>query len=141
MQYNHRFGIISDKLIQKAVNGVRSNKYKPVDYDKLRLLAAEKKFSAHKSLLKVKKIEQLSKQSKENNLIKQHKLVWNKELLRLNNLRKRLQSDVDLHRGVNLTQGNPCCSLFEDFEDFEASLDVEFSKFKSSTTEPVWNLR
>lgn len=131
----------TDKLVQKAINGVRSNKYKAVDYDKLRLLAAEKKFAAQKSLLKVKKIEQLSKQSKENNLVKQHKLVWNKELIRLNNLRKRLQSDVDLHRGVNLTQGNPCCSLFEDFEDFEASLDVEFSKFKTSTTEPVWNLR
>jgi hypothetical protein len=53
------------KLINKAVNGIRSNKYKPVDYDKLRLLAAEKKFAAHKSLLKVKKIEQLSKQSKD----------------------------------------------------------------------------
>lgn len=112
-----------------------------MDYDKLRLLAAEKKFAAHKSLLKVKKIEQLSKQSKENNLLKQHKLVWNKELIRLNNLRKRLQSDIDLHRGVNITQGNICCSLYEDFEDFEASLDVEFRKFKSSTTEPVWNLR
>jgi hypothetical protein len=58
-----------------------------VDYDKLRLLAAEKKFAAHKSLLKVKKIEQLSKQSKESNLLKQLKLVWNKELIRLNNLR------------------------------------------------------
>lgn len=131
----------TDKLINKAVNGIKSNKYKPVDYDKLRLLAAEKKFAAHKSLLKVKKIEQLSKQSKENNLLKQHKLVWNKELIRLNNLRKRLQSDIDLHRGVNITQGNICCSLYEDFEDFEASLDVEFRKFKSSTTEPVWNLR
>ncbi|XP_052094946.1 coiled-coil domain-containing protein 148-like [Mytilus californianus] len=131
----------TDTLVNKATNGVRSNKYKAVDYDKLRLLAAEKKFAAHKSLLKVKKIEQLSKQTKENNLLKQHKLVWNKELIRLNNLRKRLQSDIDVHRGVNLTPGNTCCSLFEDFEDFEASLDVEFAKFKASTTQPVWNLR
>ncbi|XP_076094277.1 coiled-coil domain-containing protein 148-like [Mytilus galloprovincialis] len=131
----------TDTLVNKATNGVRSNKYKAVDYDKLRLLAAEKKFSAHKSLLKVKKIEQLSKQTKENTLLKQHKLVWNKELIRLNNLRKRLQSDIDVHRGINLTQGNPCCSLFEDFEDFEASLDIEFAKFKASTTQPVWNLR
>ncbi|XP_063421111.1 coiled-coil domain-containing protein 148-like [Mytilus trossulus] len=131
----------TDTLVNKATNGVRSNKYKAVDYDKLRLLAAEKKFSAHKSLLKVKKIEQLSKQTKENTLLKQHKLVWNKELIRLNNLRKRLQSDIDVHRGVNLTPGNQCCSLFEDFEDFEASLDIEFAKFKASTTQPVWNLR
>ena len=87
----------SDKLALRAVEGVRSNKIRPVDYDKLRNLAAEKKFSGHKTLLKVKKLEHLSKQTKENNLLKQHKLVWQKEFLRLNNVRKKLQAEMDSH--------------------------------------------
>ncbi|KAJ8314064.1 hypothetical protein KUTeg_008625 [Tegillarca granosa] len=95
----------TDKLALRATNGIRSNKYKPVDYDKLKALAAEKKFSSHKTLLKVKKIEQMSKQSKENTLLKQHKLIWQKEFIRLNNMRKRLQGEVDLHRRENVNDG------------------------------------
>ena len=91
------FFFFSDKLTLRAVEGVRSNKIRPVDYDRLRNLAAEKKFSGHKTLLKVKKLEHLSKQNKENNLLKQHKLVWQKEFLRLSNVRKKLQAEIDAH--------------------------------------------
>lgn len=130
-----------DKLTLRAVEGVRSNKIRPVDYDKLRNLAAEKKFSGHKTLLKVKKLEHLSKQNKENNLLKQHKLVWQKEFLRLNNVRKKLQAEIDAHIRNNSIEGGICSQIYEDFEDYQASLESDFSKFKQATTEPVWNLR
>lgn len=104
-------------------------------------MAAEKKFSSHKTLLKVKKIEQLSKQSKENTLLKQHKLIWQKEFIRLNNLRKRLQGEVDLHRRENVNDGGLCSNMYQEFENFEMSLDTDFSSFKEKTVEPVWNLR
>ena len=104
-------------------------------------MAAEKKFAAHKTLLKVKKIEQLSKQSKENTLIKQHKLVWNKEFIKLNNARKRANTDVDLHRKENAGDGSGCSRMYQHFDDYEEELDTEFGKFKINTTEPVWNLR
>lgn len=119
---------------------MRSNKIKPVDYDKLRNLAAEKKFSAHKSLLKVKKFEHLSKQNKENNLLKQHKMVWQKEFIRLNSLRKRYQADIDIHFRKN-TESGPCAQIYQEMEDYENSLEHDFMDFKKATTEPVWNLR
>ncbi|XP_060080492.1 coiled-coil domain-containing protein 148-like [Ylistrum balloti] len=131
----------NDRIVMRINNGVRSNKYKDVDYDKLRLLAAEKKFSAHKSLLKVKKIEQMSKQTKENNLMKQHKLVWQKEFIRLSSLRKRLQGEIERHRREHVTEAGPCNSMYQDFEDYESHLDQEFGKFKTQTAEPVWELR
>ncbi|XP_056007990.1 coiled-coil domain-containing protein 148-like isoform X2 [Ostrea edulis] len=131
----------SDRLQLRAHNGIRSNKYQPVDYDKLKLMAAEKKFAAQKSLLKVKKIEQMSKQSKENLLLKQHKLIWQKEFMRLNYLRKRIQAEVESHRRQNATEGSGCCRMYEHFDLYESSLDEEFAKFKLNTCEPIWNLR
>ncbi|XP_033762065.1 coiled-coil domain-containing protein 148-like [Pecten maximus] len=131
----------TDRIVMRINNGVRSNKYKDVDYDKLKLLAAEKKFSAHKSLLKVKKIEQMSKQTKENNLNKQHKLVWQKEFIRLSSLRKRLQGEIERHRREHVTEMGSCTNMFQDFEDYESQLDQEFGKFKTQTAEPVWELR
>lgn len=133
--------IITDRMQLRVNNGIRSNKYLPVDYDKLKLMAAEKKFSAQKSLLKVKKIEQMSKQSKENLLLKQHKLIWQKEFMRLNNLRKRAQAEVEGHRRQNATEGSGCCRMYEHFDLYEASLDEEFAEFKMNTCDPLWNLR
>jgi len=130
----------SDRLRHRAIDGVRSNKIKPVDYDKLRNIAAEKKFSAHKTLLKVKKFEHLSKQNKENHLLKQHKLVWQKEFIRLNSMRKRIQADIDLHVRENSETGI-CAQIYREFEDYQNKLETDFNKFKTATTEPVWNLR
>lgn len=111
-----------------------------MDYEKLRNLAAEKKFSAHKTLLKVKKFEHLSKQNKENHLLKQHKMVWQKEFIRLNSLRKRTQADIDIHVRKNSESG-VCAQMYQEFEDYENTLESDFAQFKKATTEPVWNLR
>ncbi|KAL3832074.1 hypothetical protein ACJMK2_023752 [Sinanodonta woodiana] len=130
-----------DRLASRALNGVRSNKIKPVDYEKLKAIATEKKFSSHTSLLKVKKFEQLSKQNKENHLLKQHKLMWQKEFLKLNSLRKKIQNEVDVHIRQNAAEGSVCAQIYQDFEDYKAMLESDFEKFKEATTEPLWNLR
>ncbi|XP_060598040.1 coiled-coil domain-containing protein 148-like [Ruditapes philippinarum] len=130
-----------DRLAHRAIDGVRSNKIRPVDYEKLKNIAAEKKFSAHKTLLKVKKFEHLSKQNKENNLLKQHKMVWQKEFIKLNSLRKRTQADIDNHIRTNAGDTGICAQIYQEFEDNQSRLDSDFAAFKKSTTEPVWNLR
>lgn len=130
-----------DRLAHRAIDGVRSNKIRPVDYEKLRNLAAEKKFSAHKTLLKVKKFEHLSKQNKESHLLKQHKMVWQKEFIKLNSVRKRTQTDIDIHVRTNVTDTGICAQMYQEFEDYQSRLESDFAAFKTSTTEPVWNLR
>lgn len=130
-----------DRLAHRAIDGVRSNKIRPVDYEKLRNLAAEKKFSAHKTLLKVKKFEHLSKQNKENHLLKQHKMVWQKEFIKLNSVRKRTQAEIDNHIRSNAVDSGICAQMYQEFEDYQSRLESEFTTFKQATTEPVWNLR
>ncbi len=51
--------MILDRLVLRVKGGLHSTKYKQVDYDKLRALAAEKKFAAQESVLKVRKLEQV----------------------------------------------------------------------------------
>ncbi|KAL4222229.1 hypothetical protein ACF0H5_018266 [Mactra antiquata] len=130
-----------DRLAHRAIEGVRSNKIKPVDYEKLRNLAAEKKFSAHKTLLKVKKFEHLSKQNKENHLLKQHKMVWQKEFIKLNSLRKRTQADIDHHVRANANDTGICAQIYEEFEDYQSRLETDFQNFRKATSDPVWELR
>lgn len=43
---------LTDKLAIRVMNGVPSNKYKPVDYDELKMKAQEMKFKGNQSLIK-----------------------------------------------------------------------------------------
>lgn len=54
------------KLALRALNGVRSNKYKQVDYDQLRMQAQDMKFNANKSLMKVRQCTLKNDQTKVN---------------------------------------------------------------------------
>jgi len=47
---------ILEKLALRLLNGVQSNKYKPVDYEQLKLKAQEMKFKGNNSLVKVSEI-------------------------------------------------------------------------------------
>ncbi|XP_008572533.1 PREDICTED: coiled-coil domain-containing protein 148, partial [Galeopterus variegatus] len=68
-------------------NGMRSTKYKPVDYQKLRALTEAKKLASASVELKIRKAVQTSKTYKEQTLIKQHKQVWWQEHQRLKEVR------------------------------------------------------
>nr|KAG5714290.1 hypothetical protein BaRGS_018507 [Batillaria attramentaria] len=107
------------------VEGLGSNKYKPVDYGRLRALASEKKFAAIKTSMKVSKIEQISQANKESSLLKQHQLV---------------QAEVESHIRQN-SCSDICCHIYNDFEYNEAGLASAFDAFKTDTADPVWNLR
>ncbi|XP_013383818.1 coiled-coil domain-containing protein 148 [Lingula anatina] len=130
-----------DKYVRRFTEGFKTTTYRAMDYEQLKTLATVKKMAAHKSLLKIKKIQQASKEHKDQNLIKQHKLAWQKEFIRLNNARKRLQVEMEAFIRQNAEDGAVCSHSFQDFEDYESSIVNDFSHFKTDTVEPVWNLR
>jgi len=69
-------------------------------------------------------------------------MVWQKEFIRLNSVRKRNQADIDIHvRKNTAAEAGACGQMFQEFEDYENKLDTDFTEFKKATTEPVWNLR
>ncbi|XP_041367361.1 coiled-coil domain-containing protein 148-like [Gigantopelta aegis] len=129
-----------DKLVRRMSDGIGSNKYYSADYSKLKMKMAEQKFSGHKTLLKVQKLEEISKQNKENNVNKQHGILWHKEFLHLNQLRKKVQAEIDAHIRENM-DGPLCHKLYQDFEYYKAAIESDFDKFRLDTAVPVWNLR
>lgn len=78
------------QLVHRMTEGLSSNKYKPVDYNRLKALTSEKKFASIKTSMKVKKIEEISKANKESSILKQHRLIWQKEFLHLQHLRRKV---------------------------------------------------
>jgi len=128
-------------LVKRITEGLSSSKYRAVDYEKLKQAAAEKKFQAHLSLAKVNKLEKVSKQHKEQNVLKQHKRAWDGELSRLNAGRRRTTADVDLCLRNGQAEGGVNANFFSDVDDYEGHLEKEFDEFKKNTVDPVWNLR
>ncbi|XP_067933173.1 coiled-coil domain-containing protein 148-like [Watersipora subatra] len=130
----------AEKLALRLINGIQSNKYKALDYDQLKQKTQALKFKGNNSLMKIKQIEQASKNTKIQNMEKQHKAVWAKELNHLNSLRKKNTVEVDLHiRQASLKEDVDY--LFDDIEEFSNRLGVEFTQFKKSTVDPIWELR
>ncbi|GFS23730.1 coiled-coil domain-containing protein 148-like, partial [Elysia marginata] len=126
-------------LVQRITDGLGSNKYKPVDYDRLKAMVSEKRFGSIKTSMKVAKIEQKSQQHKENSILKQHQLVWQKEFLRLQHLRKKADADVENHMRNN-RDSDICNQIYKDFDYCDAGLSADFDAFKKATADPVWNL-
>lgn len=73
---------LADHLILRAKLGLKSDKFKDVDYDQLLAQAREKKAKANTSYLAMKRISQTAKKTKETNLMTQHRRVWHQEFLR-----------------------------------------------------------
>ncbi|GFO50389.1 coiled-coil domain-containing protein 148-like [Plakobranchus ocellatus] len=131
---------ISDGLVQRMTDGLGSNKYKPVDYDRLKAMVSEKRFGSIKTSMKVAKIEKKSQQHRENTVLKQHQLVWQKEFLRLQHLRKKADADIEHHMRNN-RDSDICSQIYKDFDYCDAGLSADFDAFKKATADPVWNLR
>ncbi|ESO82475.1 hypothetical protein LOTGIDRAFT_169949 [Lottia gigantea] len=135
----YSFSVISDKLVQRATDGLGSNKYKDVNYYKLQHLSSKTRFTSHKFSMKLEKLDKFCKQNKENNVLKQHKLLWQKEFLKLHYARKNIQTEIEDH--VRDNRVGICGQIYKDFEYFQDSLNKEFEEFKKQTAEPIWNLR
>uniref|UniRef100_A0A0B6ZYT2 Uncharacterized protein n=1 Tax=Arion vulgaris TaxID=1028688 RepID=A0A0B6ZYT2_9EUPU len=130
----------TDSLPQHMLPGLRGNKYRAVDYARLHAELREKRFGSIKTSMKLAKIEKKSQQHKENSLVKQHQLLWQKEFLRLLHLRKKTETGIESHIRKNRDSGT-CDEIYKDFYYCHTRLSADFDGFKKATTGPVWNLR
>jgi len=129
-------------MVRRAREGIRCTSYRPMDYEKLQTQIGEQKLVGQTALQKMKRIKATSKQQKEENLGKQHCIVWQHELARLATLRQQLQSELVMML-VKLveTDDSQLKQIFQEFNSVESALADDFLKFKENTTDAVWSLR
>ncbi|XP_043432726.1 coiled-coil domain-containing protein 148 [Prionailurus bengalensis] len=126
-----------DNLMFHLKNGMRSTKYKPVDYQQLHALTEAKKLASASTELKIRKAVQTSKASKEQTLIKQHKQVWWQEHQRLNDVRYKMESEIKSFLNEE-NIGNECLT---DLTNFEQELSEQWCMYLKNVINPVQQLR
>ncbi|BFZ01634.1 hypothetical protein BsWGS_04672 [Bradybaena similaris] len=129
-----------DSLVQRMTDGLGSNKYRAVDYDRLRAELSEKRFGSVKTSMKLAKLEKKSQQHKENTIVNQHQLMWQKEFLRLHHLRRKAEADREKHMRSN-RDSEICGQIYKDFDYYDARLSCDFDSFRKATSGPLWSLR
>nr|XP_045363643.1 coiled-coil domain-containing protein 148 isoform X3 [Camelus bactrianus] len=127
----------SDNLVFHMKNGIRSIKYKPVDYQQLYALTEAKKLASASTELKIRKAVQTSKISKEQTLIKQHKQVWWQEHQRLNEVRCKMECEIKSFLNEE-NIGNECLS---DLLNFERELAEQWCIYLENVIHPIQQLR
>ncbi|NWV29133.1 CC148 protein, partial [Origma solitaria] len=125
-----------ENLVVPARNALCSQKYKPVDYKHLYELAAEAKMVSAKIQFKIKKAEQVSKISKEQMLLKQHRQVWWQEHKRLTESRQKAEGEMKTFLDEESHKSN-----FFDLRDLEQKLSKERDTYQTNTFVPVWQLK
>ncbi|XP_039179898.1 coiled-coil domain-containing protein 148 isoform X2 [Crotalus tigris] len=123
-----------DNLVVRVKNGLKSSKYKPVDYEELYAITEAKKLQSANILLKIKKLQHASKINKEQMLLKRHCQVWWKEHKRLHENRQKLESEIQ----TVFDEENEC---FFDLWDLRYKLTKGLDTFQANTVQPVWQLR
>ncbi|KAJ8024659.1 hypothetical protein HOLleu_34620 [Holothuria leucospilota] len=131
----------ADKLLVRMKEGFGSSRYQKQDYEKLRMMALEKKISANRSLLKMNKLQATSQSHKENTLLKQHRTVWKQNMIKLENARKTAASDQSGYFDDATSEMSHISMFMLDMEELKLQLDSEREEFKNATVDPVWNLR
>ncbi|KAL9848139.1 LOW QUALITY PROTEIN: coiled-coil domain-containing protein 148 [Geothlypis trichas] len=131
----HRIGG-GDNLVVPARNALCSQKYKPVDYKHLYDLAAEARMASAQIQLKIKKAEQVSKISKEQMLLKQHRQVWWQEHKRLSESRQKAEEEMKTFLDEESHKSN-----FFDLRELEQKLSKEWDTYQTNTLVPVWQLK
>ncbi|NXC99588.1 CC148 protein, partial [Certhia familiaris] len=126
-----------DNLVAPARNALCSQKYKPVDYKYLYELAAEAKIASAQTQLKIKKAEQVSKISKEQMLLKQHRQVWWQEYKRLSESRQRAEEEMKTFLDEESHKSN----CFFDLRNMEQKLSKEWDTYQTNALVPVWQLK
>ncbi|XP_039925687.1 coiled-coil domain-containing protein 148 isoform X1 [Hirundo rustica] len=132
----HRIGG-GDNLVAPARNALCSQKYKPVDYKHLYGLAEEAKMASAQIQLKIKKAEQVSKISKEQMLLKQHRQVWWQEHKRLSESRQKAEEEMKSFLDEESHKSN----FFFDLRDLEQKLSKERDAYQTDAFVPVWQLK
>uniref|UniRef100_A0A667HH35 Coiled-coil domain containing 148 n=1 Tax=Lynx canadensis TaxID=61383 RepID=A0A667HH35_LYNCA len=126
-----------DNLMSHLKNGMRSTKYKPVDYQQLHALTEAKKLASASTELKIRKAVQTSKASKEQTLIKQHKQVWWQEHQRLNDVRYKMESEIKSF----LNEENIGNEWLTDLINFEQELSEQWCVYLKNVINPIQQLR
>ncbi|XP_074403837.1 coiled-coil domain-containing protein 148 isoform X2 [Zonotrichia albicollis] len=132
----HRIGG-EDNLVVPVRNAPCSQKYKPVDYKHLYELAAEAKMASAQIQLKIKKAEQVSKISKEQMLLKQHRQVWWQEYKRLSESRQKAEEEMKTFLDEESNKNN----FFFDLRELEQKLCKEWDTYQTNALVPVWQLK
>ncbi|XP_071803313.1 coiled-coil domain-containing protein 148-like [Asterias amurensis] len=131
----------SDKLLIRMTQGLGSSRYVTPDYEKLKALTLEKKITGNRSLIKVNRLAAISKASQESSLLKQHRMVWQKEVLRLDAVRKRAEAEQALVFQSGMSEKSSISMFMLDVEDQELEAKAQLKDFKASTVDPIWTLR
>ncbi|XP_066409609.1 coiled-coil domain-containing protein 148 isoform X2 [Molothrus aeneus] len=126
-----------DNLMVPARNALCSQKYKPADYKHLYELAAEAKMASAQIQLKIKKAEQVSKISKEQMLLKQHRQVWWQEYKRLSESRQKAEEEMKTFLDEESHKSN----FFFDLRELEQKLSKEWDTYQTNALVPVWQLK
>ncbi|NXR22767.1 CC148 protein, partial [Cinclus mexicanus] len=126
-----------DNLVVPARNALCRQKYKPVDYKHLYELAAEAKMVSAPIQLKIKKAEQVSKISKEQMLLKQHRQVWWQEYKRLSERRQKAEEEMKTFLDKESHKNN----IFFNLRNLEQKLSREWDTYQTSALAPVWQLK
>ncbi|XP_037704875.1 coiled-coil domain-containing protein 148 [Choloepus didactylus] len=127
----------SDSLVFHMKNGMRSTKYKPIDYQQLHALTEAKKLASASTQLKIRRMVQTSKISKQKTLIKQHKQVWWQEHQRLNEIRCKMESEIQSF----LNEENIGNEYLSDLTNFEQELSEQWCTYLKNVVSPVQQLR
>ncbi|NXT70308.1 CC148 protein, partial [Chaetops frenatus] len=126
-----------DNLMIPARNALCSQKYKPVDYKHLYELATEAKMASAQIQLKIKKAEHVSKISKEQMLLKQHRQVWWQEHKRLSESRQKAEEEMKTF----LDEESHKNKFFFYLRDLEQKLSKELDTYQTNALVPVWQLK
>ncbi|NWZ97917.1 CC148 protein, partial [Nesospiza acunhae] len=126
-----------DNLVVPARIALCSQKYKPVDYKHLYELAAEAKMASAQIQLKIKKAEQVSKISKEQMLLKQHRQVWWQEYKRLSESRQKAEEEMKTFLDEKSHKNN--CFFY--LRELEQKLSKEWDTYQTNALVPVWQLK
>ncbi len=144
------------RQLSKLVNSAHDAtliKCQPVNYDLLKSFIAKRKNSAVKSLDKVKKLEDFSKEKREHLFIKNHGIIWLKEWHRL--LVQSNQAQADMEEALKFEQNSTEYIDFnrDEHEYFEGldeideiksyveKLNDELIAFKVRTIHPINDLK
>ncbi|XP_032218323.2 coiled-coil domain-containing protein 148 [Nematostella vectensis] len=134
-------GSSDNSLVTRVTEGHRSSRYKPIDYAKLQAFTQIKRAAGNRTLQKIEQITQARKQTKEQNLLQQHKACWSKEQIKLASLQKKYQNELDGIRPGSPYSYHSIVEFFRELEIYEDLLSEEMKDFKKKTVDPVWDLR
>ncbi len=119
------------------------NHLKKLDYKELKSLVEEKKNEGVRALAKMNRIQQRAVEGHEENLLKQHRLIWRHEYQRLKEAENHLAADLNTYFNEKLQ--DLCNDDDYDRDDDkldvdDSSLEKDFSDFMKLTLEPIKDL-